>query len=266
MNKNKNKIYKNIVLVIVVIISSFCFINSVYAMKVDPIDIYSIGECGALLKYKGTIVKVSYVQYINEGIEYPAYCLDKTKPGVETSPYSVFAQNIINDVGLWRRVINGYPYKTIQELGVENKLEAFTATKQAIYCYIHGNDPNDYEGIGEAGERTLNAMKKIIEDSQNSRETKISNNIEIKIDDGQWQQDITEKDFRELIPHLGRSEEGRYDTIVSFTSLLQMMRDRYLDADQKETYGRITVRPGEVDLHTYNAEAASAKAVEEGTE
>ena len=78
--------------------------------------------------------------------------------------------------------------------------------------------------------------------------------------------DITEKDFRELIPHLGRSEEGRYDTIVSFTSLLQMMRDRYLDADQKETYGRITVRPGEVDLHTYNAEAASAKAVEEGTE
>ena len=78
--------------------------------------------------------------------------------------------------------------------------------------------------------------------------------------------DITEKDFRELIPHLGKSEEGRYDTIVSFTSLLQMMRDRYLDADQEETYGRITVRPGEVDLHTYNAEAASAKAVEEGTE
>ncbi len=88
--------------------------------------------------------------------------------------------------------------------------------------------------------------------------------------------DITEKDFRELIPlprprHRagGEGTDGaeqeasamRYSTIVSFTSLLQMMRDRYLAADQKETYGRITVRPGEIDIHTYNAEAASASAV-----
>ena len=65
--------------------------------------------------------------------------------------------------------------------------------------------------------------------------------------------DITEKDFRELIPQ----GKGRSSTIVSFTSLLQMMRDRYLDASQKENYGDITVRPGEVDIHTYNAEAAS---------
>ncbi len=66
----------------------------------------------------------------------------------------------IKDVGLWRRIINGYPYKTIKELGVENKEEAFTATKQAIYCYIHGNNPEDYGAIGSAGQRTLNAMKK----------------------------------------------------------------------------------------------------------
>ena len=120
--------------------------------------------------------------------------------------------------------------------------------------------------------------------------------------------DITEKDFRELIPPVryglravaenaqgfGRSgapggAEGRlgfdggagagdfdadpeerrgaarYSTIVSFTSLLQMMRDRFLEADQKETYGRIMVRPGSVDIRTYNAEAASEKAVAEET-
>ena len=85
--------------------------------------------------------------------------------------------------------------------------------------------------------------------------------------------DITEKDFRELIPHVSlegyngdpeaRAGAVRYSTIVSFTSLLQMMRDHYLNAEQKETYGRITVRPGEVDIHTYNAEAASAEAVSE---
>ena len=63
---------------------------------------------------------------------------------------------------MWRYLINGYPYKTIEQLGCATKEEAFTATKQAIYCYIHGNDINDYEPIGEAGVRTINAMKQII--------------------------------------------------------------------------------------------------------
>ena len=191
----KFKIYKTILAFLVLILSCFGFINSVYAIKVDSADIYSIGECGSLLKYKGGVVKVSYVQYVNDGIEYPAYCLDKTKPGAETIPYNVSVSSMINDVGLWRRVINGYPYKTIEELGVDNKFEAFTATKQAIYCYIHGNNPYDYEAIGEAGERTLNAMMKIIENSQNSNETKISNNIDIKTDDGKWEQDTIEKNY-----------------------------------------------------------------------
>lgn len=79
--------------------------------------------------------------------------------------------------------------------------------------------------------------------------------------------DITEKDFHDLIPPVGTGGSGqgagRYNTIVSFTSLLQMMRDRYLDADQNETYGRITVRPGEVDIHGYNAEEASRGIMEE---
>ena len=51
-----------------------------------------------------------------------------------------------------------------------NKQEAFTATKQAIYCYIHGNNPNDYQSIGEAGQRTLNALNKILQDAKNSKE------------------------------------------------------------------------------------------------
>ncbi len=84
--------------------------------------------------------------------------------------------------------------------------------------------------------------------------------------------DISEKDFRELIPHVSlagfsdpeaKAGAVRYSTIVSFTSLLQMMRDRYLDAEQNETYGRIIVRPGQVDIHTYNAEAGSTEAVSE---
>ena len=157
--------------------------------------LYSTGDCGSLLKYKETVVKVSYVEYQNQGIKYPAYCMDKTKPGAETNPYTVSIQDRINDVELWKILINGYPYKTIEQLGVLNKEEAFTATKQAVYCYIHGNNPQDYEPIGEAGIRTLNALKNILDNAKNSTQTQISNTIEINRLSEKWEQDKIEKDY-----------------------------------------------------------------------
>lgn len=195
-SKIKDKIYKIIIAIITAITAGLCFINSVYATgNIESADLHSIGECGNLLKYKGTIVKVSYIQYENNGVSYPAYCLDKTKPGVETTEYAVSVKSLINDVGLWRRVVNGYPYKTLEDLGVLTPQEAFTATKQAIYCYVHGNNPEDYEGIGEAGQRTLNALKKIVADSENSSETKISNNVKINKGNDDWKQDNIDKNY-----------------------------------------------------------------------
>ena len=198
-NKRKNKlisIAKKIGVALTLLslnIAGVCSI--VNAKTINSAYIYSIGDCGKLLTYKGVPVKVSYVEYTENGVHYPAYCMDKTKPGAETEPYTVSVEEAVNDVGLWRRIINGYPYKTIQELGVASKEEAFTATKQAIYCYIHKNNINDYGPIGEAGTRTLNAMKKIIQDAENSTETKISNTITINKDTSKWEQDKIEKDY-----------------------------------------------------------------------
>lgn len=182
--------------VFIILVLQFCvFYNSVIATQLDSANIYMVGDCGSLLKYKGVEVKVSYVQYTYEGVNYPAYCLDKTKPGAENGAYTVSVNSMIQDVGLWRRIINGYPYKSLEELGVANKEEAFTATKQAIYCYIHGNNPADYTPIGEAGERTLRAMHQIIAQAQSSSETKISNYIEIKDEDANWKVDEIEKSY-----------------------------------------------------------------------
>ena len=182
--------------VFIILILQFCvFYNSVIATQLDSANIYMVGDCGSLLKYKGVEVKVSYVQYTDGGVNYPAYCLDKTKPGAENGAYTVSVNSMIQDVGLWRRIINGYPYKSIEELGVANKEEAFTATKQAIYCYIHENNPADYTPIGEAGERTLRAMHQIIAQAQSSSETKISNYIEIKDEDVNWEVDEIEKSY-----------------------------------------------------------------------
>ena len=208
MNKLKNKILLNkegkirnrlkfiaVLSSLFTIFNTSIFLNSVYAENISSANIYGVGDCGSLLTYKGVTVKVSYVEYNHNGISYPAYCLDKTKPGAETTPYTVSIQSMVQDVGLWRRIINGYPYKSIGELGVANKEEAFTATKQAVYCYIHGNNPDDYGAIGEAGERTLNAMKNIINNAQNSNESKLSSTITINKNISEWKQDNIDKNY-----------------------------------------------------------------------
>lgn len=53
-------------------------------------------------------------------------------------------------------------------------------------------------------------------------------------------QDVSSRDFRELIPEGG----GRRDVVVSFLSMLQMVREHYLDVVQNSIYGDIEVRRG----------------------
>ena len=170
--------------------------NSVKAVNINSANIISGGDCGSLLIYKGIVVKAYYAQYTKDGVTYPAYCLDKTKQGVNNElSYSVSIQDAISDVKLWRIIINGYPYKTIEELGCTNKEEAFTATKQAIYCYIHGNNPNDYSPIGEAGNRTLRALKQILTNAESSNETQISNTVKVIKEQDSFNIDSKEKNY-----------------------------------------------------------------------
>lgn len=171
-------------------------VNSCSAVNINSADIKSGGDCGQLLKYNGIVVKAYYAYYESNGTQYPAYCLDKTKQGVNDSiSYTVSVEDSIHDVGLWRYIVNGYPYRSIEELGCNNKEEAFTATKQAIYCYVHGNNINGYEAIGEAGNRTLQALKKIVNDAQNSQETQVSNTINIQRIEDNFVQDTIDKKY-----------------------------------------------------------------------
>ena len=197
MIKNKRVVHIATILLVIMLLFLLSFMNLTFAnSNINSAYLYSTGNCGNLLKYKGIDVIVSYIEYQNDGISYPAYCMDKTKVGAENdNPYTVSIQEMINDVGLWKIIINGYPYKSIEQLGVANKEEAFTATKQAIYCYIHGNNPADYSPIGEAGNRTLNALKNILANAQNSTENKISNTITINRISEKWEQDSINKNY-----------------------------------------------------------------------
>lgn len=67
--------------------------------------------------------------------------------------------------------------------------EAYVATQQAIYCYIYNQKIEDYEPIGEAGKRTIEAMKNIIKNAENTEETPISEAIKINKIDKEFKQD-----------------------------------------------------------------------------
>lgn len=192
MYKIKKYIKVTFIVLAIIILNFLNFTNSVIASNLDTANVQAIGDCGSLLKYKGIIVKTTYIAYEDNGKLYPAYCMDKTKPGAEEGSYTVSIDKAIQDVRLWKIITNGYPYKTIEELGVASKEEAFTATKHAIYSYIHGNQLSDYTPIGEAGQRTLNAMYKIINDANNSKEIQISNQVDIQRLQEYWEQDNVE--------------------------------------------------------------------------
>ena len=80
LKKKKNKIKKLLLILTILIMNGLGFMNAVYATTINSANLYSIGDCGELLKYKGVVVKTSYIQYSQNGINYPAYCMDKTKP------------------------------------------------------------------------------------------------------------------------------------------------------------------------------------------
>ena len=187
------KIKKILTVFIVLIINTLMFMGVAYAMPVENADLYTTGDCGQLLKYKGIIVKSYYVEYNHNGVNYPAYCVNKEKEGVGADlSYSVSVS----------QAINGYPYKSIQELGVANKEEAFTATKQAIYCYLYENEPTDYEAIGEAGVRTLNALHTIVNNARSSTETKVSSSMNISSIQKEWKQDEKDKKYVSKVFHV----------------------------------------------------------------
>ena len=113
MNKIKNKIFL-ITLLFLISISTF---YSSFAFEIGEKNLVSLGECERYLTFNGNPVKTTYIALEKDGRYYPAYCLDVTKPGIETTSYTVNGGSKIQDVNVWRAIINGFPYKSVAELG-----------------------------------------------------------------------------------------------------------------------------------------------------
>lgn len=159
--------------------------------------LYATHRYGNLLERNGVDLTCIYIVHNQNGIEYPAYCLNLELDGAtEDFSYDVNIDNQLTNMEIWRTVVNGYPYKTPEELGCETKEEAYLATRQAIYCSVYGRDPNSYHALGgAAGERTLNALKQIVNTARTSTETKPSATLNINASDSLWKVDEKDKNY-----------------------------------------------------------------------
>ena len=166
------------------------------SVSIDEAYLYSKGTYKDYLRWGGMGLVFNYVVYEKDGQEYPAYCLNKDLKGASPDfSYSVNVDELLTNVKVWRTIINGYPYKTYQELGCATKEEAFLATKQAVYCAIYDRDPNTYIATDEVGERTRNALIQIVTNARNSTEVKVNADLTINEVTSSWQQDSIDSNY-----------------------------------------------------------------------
>ena len=193
-----NKVLKILLIILLVIVANIgILVNTVQAVENgEQITIYSKGYFNRVIRNNGIVIKTAHAVYQENGKEYPVYCLNRELHGVGEyiATYDVKDQGKIEDLGLWRVVINGYPYKSIEQLGVTNEEEAYIATKQSIYCYIYNTGTELYSAINEQGERVINAMNNILENAKNSNESFENPNIEIEQSE-KWNVDEIENKY-----------------------------------------------------------------------
>ena len=183
------KIIKLLLVLMIVAIIVTVLATSSQAISNTSSDLHLKEDIPLLLRCDELDVSTKHVYHTYNGKEYPAYCLNEYLQGVTSeNEYKVTIDGEISDIGLWRVIVNGYPYKTIEELGCKSEQEAYTATQHAIYCYLSNRYMSQYTPAREqeGGIRTYEALKNILTNAQNSTETPTENN---KVFNGKAPQD-----------------------------------------------------------------------------
>lgn len=146
---------KRLISLLLVLLSVFALLPSA-AFAADSeeaalgeVDIYNGGYELAYLSINGAVKKqdYTYFNYVDaKGVqkEVPAYCVNPTIIGVpqvvepgESVKY--LAEERSSDPKVVGIISNGYPHRSLGELGLDNKYQAYYATKMALWCYLLPN-------------------------------------------------------------------------------------------------------------------------------
>ena len=192
---------KKIISILTIIISIFFSFNifeqevNAATYIIEEANLYSKGEL-VCFTYDGIKVGVEFVVYKKNGIEYPAYCLNRNLPGVtSTEGYTVKADRLVTDNKIWIAVVNGYPFKTAKELGCNSDIEAFAATKMAVYDAMYNYDWKKFAGLNSQGDRVVNAAEKIAKIARSSSQTKPVSIVNINQISEKWKLDNIDPNY-----------------------------------------------------------------------
>ena len=143
------------------------------------VNIYSGGYSMNYLAVNGRVQIQSYTYFLyrnsaGETQEIPAYCVTPDQYGVpqtvpEGESIRYLAEEKASDPKVVGLVANMYPHRSLEELGLDNKYQAFYAGKIALWCYLIPewdiSDVTVAPGLTgperEIGESILNAAVKI---------------------------------------------------------------------------------------------------------
>ena len=110
------------------------------------VDIYNGDYELGYLAINGTVRKQKYTYFLyesNDGStkESPAYCVNPNQYGLPQTvgpgeSIKYLAEEKASDPKVVGIISNGYPHRSLGELGLENKYQAFYATKMALWYYL----------------------------------------------------------------------------------------------------------------------------------
>lgn len=110
------------------------------------VDIYNGGQKLSYLSINGRVRELiyTYYNYVDRNgntKEIPAYCVNPNTKGVpqtvpEGESIKYLAEEIGSDPKVMGIIANGYPHRGLGELKLENKYQAYYATKMALWCYL----------------------------------------------------------------------------------------------------------------------------------
>lgn len=223
----------SVIIILIVLFMNIIPIKSNAAVPIDSAYIYATKKTDGLLMWDGLKIHTHLAVYKKDGKEYPAYCLNRDLPGVEIGfSQTVDVKELVSNVMVWRAIINGYPYKSISELGCKTEEEAYLATKQAVYCMLTNRDVNEYSAIGESGVRTLNALKQIVKKARSSNEVKASSELKINQENSLWE--IDKNDNKYISQTFSVSAKAPFDSYKVETSNVNVEGLKIVDSNNKE--------------------------------
>lgn len=164
---------KKIIVLLTLTIILFNVGSNCLAIEINSASLKKIGSADYHLKYNNSYIICSIVGYYNENGEFrPAYCMNKDKPGAETTEYTVNINSILENNAVWRVVKNGYPYVSAENLGL-SEYDAYVVTKMAIYCVLGQSDINSFSADPTDGTAVhmLDVLNRLVNEGLNGNDT-----------------------------------------------------------------------------------------------